>query len=224
MGAGEQSRVKTLFARQSRERMIESVASWVAGIVLFFSTVYCLLEFDVLWVFFGITALSLYMLPIVSLKDPFRALPWEMTILLTAPILIHISAGSQALNDHLSWWDDFASIAFAFSISTLGFLITIELQMYTPVKMNRPFAVLFVVVFTLAVSGFWQVGEYIGDHVYGTHYQGTNRDVMLSLVWNLVGGIAMGFFYDLYLRIMPKKRRTTLGLIHLYEVGRWKKG
>jgi hypothetical protein len=90
--------------------------------------------------------------------------------------------------------------------------------------MNRPFAVLFVVVFTLAVSGFWQAGEYIGDHVYETHYQGTNRDVMLSLVWNLFGGIAMGFFYDLYLRIMPKKRRTTLGLIHLYEVGQWKKG
>ncbi len=224
MGTGKPPDGLKRISTQSREVIFESGASWIAAVVLFFSTVYSLLKFDVLWVSFGITALSLYMLPIVSLRNPFKALPWEMTILLSVPILIHISAESQALNDHLSWWDDLASIAFAFSISTLGFLMTVELQMYTPVRMNRAFAVLFVIVFTLAVSGFWQVGEFVGDRVYGTHYQGNNGDVMLSLVWNLIGGIAMGVFYDLYLRIMPKKRRTALGLIHLYEVGNWKKG
>jgi hypothetical protein len=96
--------------------------------------------------------------------------------------------------------------------------------MYSAVRMNRAFAVLFVVVFTLAVSGFWQIGEFVGDRVYGTHYQGSNWSVMMTLAWSLVGGIVMGFFYDLYLRTMSEKRRTTLGFIHLYEVARWKKG
>lgn len=214
---------RKLIAAQSRERIIESVASWVAGVVLFYSTVYSLLTFDVLWVFFGITALTLYILPIISLRNPFRALPWEMTILLAAPIILHISAGSEILNESLSWWDDFTSLAFAFSISTLGFLLTVELQIYTSVKMNRAFAVFFVIMFTLAVSGFWQIGEFVGDRVYGTHYQGSNWSVMMTLVWNLVGGIAMGLFYDLYLKTMSEKRRTTLGFIHLYEVAGWKK-
>jgi hypothetical protein len=224
MGNGKAGARRSLVASRSRERIIESEVSWIAGMLLFYSTVYSLLTFDVLWVFFGITALSLYVLPIITMRDPFRALPWEMTLLLAAPIILHISAGSQALNENLSWWDDFTSLAFAFSISTLGFLLTVELQMYSAVRMNRAFAVLFVVVFTLAVSGFWQIGEFVGDRVYGTHYQGSNWSVMMTLAWSLVGGIVMGFFYDLYLRTMSEKRRTTLGFIHLYEVARWKKG
>ncbi len=188
---------------------------------LFFCTVYSLLKFDILWVIFGITALSIYVLPIVTFRDPFRALPWEMTLLLAAPVLLHISAQSRYLNEHLSWWDDFSSVAFAFSIATIGFLLTVELEIYTPVRMNRPFAVFFVIVFTLAVAGFWQIGEFVGDHVYGTHYQGDNKDAMLTLVWNLVGGFIMGFVYYLYLRAMSEKRRAALGFIHLYEVRKW---
>jgi hypothetical protein len=222
MGADRPFDGRKLMAAQSRERIIESEASWIAGLVLFFSTVYCLLKFDVLWVFFGITALSLYVLPIVSIRDPFKALPWEMTLLVTAPIIIHISAGSQTLNENFAWWDDFTDLAFAFSISTLGFLLTVEVQMYTTVKMNRAFAVFFVVIFTLAVGGFWQVGEFIGDRVYDTHYQGSNTDVMMMLVWNLIGGIIMGLVYALYMRAMSENRRKTLGFIHLYEVPRWK--
>lgn len=189
---------------------------------MFLATVYSLLQFDVLWVFFGVTALSLYMLPIVTLKDPFRALPWEMTLLLAAPMIIRIFTGSKIPNDSSSLWDDLNSLAFAFSISTIGFLLTVELQIYTSVRMNRAFAVFFVVVFTLAVGGFWQIGEFAGDRLYGTDYQGDNRDVMMVLVWNLIGGLIMGFVYDLYLRAMPEKRRTTLGFIHLYEVPKWK--
>lgn len=221
MGTNKKGAGQSLLASQTRERIIESEASWVAAMLLFFATVYSLLNFDVLWVFFGITALSLYVLPIVTLRDPFKALPWEMTVLLAAPLIMHISGGSEYLNDHFSWWEDFTSVAFAFSIATLGFLFTVELQMYTTVKMNRPFAIFFVVMFTLAVAGFWQIGEFIGDHVYGTHYQGDNTDAMMTLVWNLLGGIVMGFVYDLYLRALSERRRTTLGFIHLYEVPKW---
>ncbi len=222
MGAGGLSDIRELFSKQSRERRLESEASWVGGLVLFLATVYSLLQFDVLWVIFGITVLTLYMLPIVSLRDPFKALPWEMTLLMAAPMIIRISAGSRTLSEGISWWDDLTSLAFAFSISTIGFLLTVEMQIYTSVRMNRAFAVFFVVVFTLAVGGFWQIGEFAGDRIYGTDYQGDNTDVMMTLVWNLIGGVIMGFVYDLYLRAMSEKRRTTLGFIHLYEVPKWK--
>lgn len=222
MGSSTKPGIAELFARQSREKRFESEASWIAALALFLSTVYSLLEFDVLWVIFGITGLSLYMLPIVTFRDPFKALPWEMTLLMVAPLIVHILGGSHTLSERISWWTDFTSLAFAFSISTLGFLLTVELQIYTSVKMNRPFAVFFVVIFTLAVGGFWLIGEFVGDRVYGTDYLGNNTDAMMVLVWNLVGGIIMGFVYDLYLRAMSEKRRTTLGFIHLYEVPKWK--
>ena len=205
-------------------RWLEAQLSWISGFLLFLSTAYTALNVDVLWVAFGVTALSLYILPIVAHKDPFKALPWEMTLLLAAPILLHISAESERLNESLTWWRDLTSLAFAFSLATIGFLLTVELQIFTSIRMNRPFAIFFVFMFTLAVAGFWQVGEFLGDKLWGTDYLGSNYEVMMDFVWTFIGGLAMGVIYYLYLRTMPKKRQETLEFTHIWEATSWKKG
>lgn len=215
---------RSLLRGRKPEEILEAELSWIASLVLFFATVYVTVRFDVLWIVFGITAISLYVLPIVSLKDPFHALPWEMVLLLAAPLLLHISEGSKALTDSISWWSDFTSIAFAFSLATIGLLLTIELHMYTDLRMNRPFAVFFVIIFTMGATGLWFVGEYVGDVVNGTNHIGTNTDAMKSMTWSLIGGLVMGFVYDLYLRAMSESRQKTLGFIHIYEVTGWRKG
>jgi len=206
-----------------REQIIEAEISWIASLVLFFSTVYVTLNLDVLWMAFGVTALSLYVLPIVTMRDPFRALPWEMTLLLAAPLLLHISSGAGVLEETFDWWDDFTSLAFSFSLATIGFLLTIELQIYTDVRMHRGFAIFFVFMFTLGVSGFWHLGQYLDDVFFGTNHIASNDSVMRSLVWTLVGGVVMGFVYAAYLKAVPERRQKTLGLIHLWEVPKWER-
>ncbi len=210
-------------ARPSR-RVVEAEASWVACTVLFFCTVYVALEVDVLWSAFGVAALILYVLPIVTSRDPFQALPWEMTLLLSSPIVLHISEGSRALSGNLGWWDDLTSLSFAFSFATIGFLLTLMLEMYTEVRMNRAFAVFFVVIFTMAVSGFWQIGEYVSDVIFDTENIFSNAQVMREFVWVTIGGFVMGFAYGAYIKAMPKSRREVLGLIHFWEVPGWKRG
>lgn len=200
------------------ERMLEAEVSWACSLVLLALTIYAIYKFDVLWAVLGIASLALYLLPILSMLDPFKAIPWEITVILAAPMILHYSGSSQALTQNVGWWGDFSSLALAFSLSTIGFLMTVELQMYTNVRMNRPFAVVFVILFTLAAAGFWEVGLYLGDLHYGTHHQGTNEDVMMTLVWVLVGGILMGLFYTLYLRAMSVHRKKHLGFIHVWEV------
>ena len=203
-----------------RQRVLEAEISWVSSLVLFFCTVYVVLEFDVLWIFFGIAALSLYVLPIVTMRDPFKALPWEMTILLSSPLLLHISEGSRMMSERFAWWNDVTSLAFAFSLSTIGFLLTVELQMYTSVRMNRAFASFFVVMFTLSMSGFWLLGEFIGDELYGTSNLVSNHDAMSQLLWILIGGILMAFLYAAYIKAMSERRRRSFGLVHIWEVHR----
>jgi len=207
-----------------REQIIEAEISWIASLVLFFSTVYVTLNLDALWMVFGITALSLYVLPIVTMRDPFRALPWEMTLLLSAPLLLHISSGASVLDEALDWWNDFTSLAFSFSLATIGFLLTIELQMYTDVRMSRGFAVFFVFMFTLGVSGFWHLGQYLDDVFFGTNHIVSNSSVMRSFLWTLIGGVLMGFVYAAYLKAVPERRQKMLGFIHLWEVPKWKRG
>jgi hypothetical protein len=205
---------------KSRQRVLEAQLSWMASLVLFFSTVYVFLRLDVLWIVFGIVALSIYALPIVTFRDPFKALPWEMTILLSFPILLHVSEGSRLMSERVAWWDDVTSLAFAFSLSTIGLLLTIELHMYTSVRMNRTFSSFFVMMFTLSMSGFWLLGEYIGDELFGTSNLQTNDEIMVQLLWTLIGGLLMGFLYAAYTRVMPDQRRRTLGLLLEWEVQR----
>ena len=212
------SRTGSLLTTITREALIEAELSWIASMVLFFATVYTVLKLDVLWAAFGIAAISLYVLPIISMRNPFRALPWEMTVLLAVPMLLHISSGSGVMLEHFGWWRHLTDLAFALSLATLGFLLTVELRMYTEVKMNRPFGMFFVVMFTMGVSGFWQVGEYIGDVVNDTHNLVSNRQVMMSFVWVLIGGTLMGFVYDLYLKAMSENRKRILGFIRLPKV------
>ncbi len=220
----DDSKAKKSIIPSDRRRIIEAEASWIASLVLFFATIYVTVQVDVMWVAFGITAISLYILPVLSLRNPFRALPWEMVLLLAAPLLLHISEGSSTLMEEVGWWKDVTSIAFAFSLTTIGFMLTVELQMYTSVRMNRPFAILFVVFFTLGVSGFWQVGLWIDQRLYGPDLLTSNTAVMMNLLWALIGGVFMGFAYDIYIRAMSRGRRERLGFIHLWEVtGRKKK-
>jgi hypothetical protein len=202
----------------SKRRVAEAELSWVMSLVLLFSTIYVTLRLDFLWIAFGIMSLSLYVLPIVTKRDVFKALPWEMTALVCAPILLHISEGSRALGQNVAWWDDLTALAFSFSTSTIGFLLTIELQMYTTVRMNDAFASFFVVMFTMAVSGFWSVGEYIGGLVTGNPLIDTNGQAMGVLIYTAAVGILMGFFYGAYLRVMGRERRELFGLVHLWEV------
>ena len=209
-----ETKPRVTFRGRTPAQVIEAELSWIASLVLFFATVYALLKFDILWVVFGVTALTLYVLPILRTRDPFRALPWEMTLLVVAPIVLHFSENSAFLTSHLAWWDDFTYLAFAFGISTIGLLLALEVRMYTSVRMNRPFSVFFVIMFTIGVSGFWQVGIFFSDLYYNTNLQGTNADAMDVLVWNLVGGLIMGLFFDLYLGVMPDKRLDTLGIVH----------
>jgi hypothetical protein len=210
-GPGKLSSLRT-------ERALEAQLSWVSSLVLFFCTVYVVLEFEVLWIFFGISALSLYVLPIVTLRNPFKALPWEIALLLSSPLLLHISEGSRIMSERFLWWDDLTSLAFAFSLSTIGFLLTIELHMYTSVRMNRAFSSFFVVMFTISMSGFWKLGEYIGDEYFGTSNLLSNNDVMVQLLWTLVGGILMGFLYAAYLQVLSDRRRRSFGLLYAWEV------
>lgn len=210
-------------ARTSR-RVVEAEASWVSCAVLFFCTVYVVLDMDVIWSAFGIAALTLYILPIVSVRDPFQALPWEMTLLLSSPIILHISEGSRTLSESIGWWDNITAVSFAFSFATIGFLLTLELDMYTEVRMNATFSVFFVIMFTVAVSGFWQVGEYLSDVLAGTENIASNSQVMTEFLWVTAGGLVMGVVYKAYLKVMPASRREVLGLIHIWEVSGWRKG
>jgi len=205
-------------ALRDPKRMLEAELSWVSSLALFFSTVYLVIRLDIMWAAFGASALCLLILPIIMTRDPFKAPPWEMALILVIPVFLHISSAWDPAEGAPMWWDDLTAIAFSLAFATVGFLLTVELQLYTDVRMNGSFALFFVFMFTVAAAGFWKVFEYVGGLVTGDPTIGDNADVMIFFVWTFVGGALMGVIYDLYVKALPESRKRALGFTRPQEV------
>jgi len=57
-----------------------------------------------------------------------------------------------------------------FAVAAVALVLAVELDAFTAVEMNVPFALLFVVLATVAAAGVWAVARYAVDVVLGTSF------------------------------------------------------
>lgn len=177
------------------------------GIILF-------MKWQAVWVILDTVVLFLYILPIVRFRDLFRAPPWEIVLLIAIPALIHVLSGSRSFGQLSGAWPEIVAVADSFGLSALAFLIVAELEMYTSFRTNRPFAAIFVMLFTMAVAGWAIVVEFLAAILYGqdtTEMVGSNDRIMGFFVYAFVIGIVMGIVYAIYVGLRPVKRRMSCG-------------
>lgn len=203
-----------MFENKTRREMLDASLSWGLGLVLLLCGYVVLVEWQAVWVILGFVVFFLYLLPIVRFKDPFRAPPWEIVLLITIPAVIHVLSGTKSFGQIGGAWADVAAIADSFGLATLGFLIVAELEMYTAFRTNRPFAAVFVVLFTMAVAGWAFVVEFIAALLYGQEPEfifGTNDKIMGFFVYTFIIGILMGVIYAVYVGLMSVQHRMSYG-------------
>ena len=201
---------------RTRRELIEASLSWGFALVLLVCGYFVFKEWQAVWVILGIAVAFLYLLPIVKFRDPFRAPPWEIVLLITIPALIHVLNGTKSFGQLGDTWAGLAAIADSFGLSTLGFLIVAELEMYTAFRTNRPFAAVFVVLFTMAVAGWALVVEFLAATLYGQDPMeiiGSNDKIMGFFVYTFVIGMIMGVVYALYVGLIPLKRKMSCGFV-----------
>ncbi|MDY6764133.1 MAG: hypothetical protein SV377_00335, partial [Halobacteria archaeon] len=86
------------------------------------------------------------------------------------------------------------------SVAAVALIIAVELHMFTHVRMNDGFAVLFVVVGTMATSGIWAVVRWLSDLYLGTTFLEDHDIVMWSFVAATAAGILGGIVFTFYFR------------------------
>ena len=201
---------RLIFGRRKKE-FAETVASWAMAVALVSISIHVSLDFQAIWIFFGALAIALYVTPMLRFRSPFKVPPWEIVLLMLVPAVIHVSQGDQPLGSYTGSWRDLYAIAISLGFATLGFLMMAELEMYTSLKVNRAFAALFVVTFTMAVAGVSIVVVFIADKLYDQESLSTNGVVMGFFIYTFVVGIVMAVLYDVYTEAMPERRRESLG-------------
>jgi len=184
--------------------------SWVLVAVFVLTAVESVLTSDFLWATFAAIVGMMVILPALVWRTPRAMPPWEMVLLAGLPVVGRAVARFQVTS----------TVATYLSIAALALLIAVNLHLFTPVEMSVGFAVVFVVVTTLAAAGLWALARWGSDLYLGTELllvpgpDGTvdrgaiEHDLMIEFVASGVAGLVAGLFFEGYIhrRMSPGER------------------
>ncbi|MFB6151395.1 MAG: hypothetical protein ABEJ40_06275 [Haloarculaceae archaeon] len=177
---------------------INGILAWALCSLFVATAVGSLLGGDYLWAAFagvvGVVALT----PALFAGDLKTMPPWEVVLLAGLPVVGRAVATLDVTHD----------VATYLSIAALALLVAVNLHLFTPVEMNYSFAILFVVVATLAAAGVWAVVRWRVDLLFGTELlldpavteDEIEHRLMLEFAASAVAGLFGGLFFEGYVR------------------------
>ena len=190
-------RGEDILARLFRSGRNNAILSWVLVGVLLVVFVESVLDFDRLWMVFVATTGTIVLLPPIVYREWRMMLPWELLVLALLPILVRALVGGEL-----------GTFAYYLSVAGLALIITVELHMFTRLQMNHWFAVLFVVMATMASVAAWSVVRWNMDLFLGTTFliqdgmtqDAANAALMGEFVWVTLAGLVAGVLFDAYFK------------------------
>jgi len=90
-------------------------------------------------------------------------------------------------------------------------LVVAALQSTGSVRMTPNFAVVFVVLVTMATAGFWAVGSTASAQYLGTSFVETNDELMIIFTAATLAGFVAGGLFQLYFRRQLRANLDRVG-------------
>lgn len=177
-------------SRLLRSRRTNAVVGWLLLALVALTGVGSLLTGDVLWPLFTGVVFVIAALPAVRYRNYQVMPPWEVVLFATLPVIGHLTATTLVTG----------RVATYLSVAALALLVAVDLDAFTPVEMNETFALIFVVVTTMATAGVWAVVRWSADVFLGTGFIESERALMLEFVASTIAGAVAGILYFFYLR------------------------
>ncbi|MFT4930792.1 MAG: hypothetical protein ACI91T_000665 [Natronomonas sp.] len=152
---------------------------------------------ETLWATFVGGVAILVVLPMIAYRNPLVMPPWEVIGLAALPVIGRAIASFQLTSD----------LATYLSVAAIALLVAVELHAFTSVRMTIGFAVLFVVVTTMATAGVWAVVRWLSDLWLGTGFIGDETELMWEFVNSTAAGVVGGGVFEFYFRRRAKPDR-----------------
>jgi hypothetical protein len=194
--------IEDRLARLFRSGRTNALVAWAMVAVLVGAFVESLLRFDLLPMALvaGITAVVIA--PAVAARNPRVMPPWEVLGLALLPVLVRALFGGEL-----------GTFATYLAIAAFALIVTVELQMFTTLRVTHWFAVVFVVLTTMATAAAWTVLRWNADRLLGTAYLTTNDALMIEWVYVTLAGVAAGVLFDAYFRRRGARLRSAIGRV-----------
>lgn len=181
------------FVRDSR---INAAIAWLLVVALVGVAITAFLEFSLVRMALAAVSAFVAIAPALAGRTWTRTVPWPLLLVCTLPI----AAGVLGVG----FVADFVT---GLSIAALGMLVVAALQSTGTVRMTPNFAVVFVVLVTMATAGFWAVGSTASAQYLGTSFVETNDDLMIIFTAATLAAFVAGGLFYVYFR---RQLRATL--------------
>jgi len=169
------------------DRRVNAAVAWVATIAILLAAIGLFARGALLWAVFAVLVLAVVLLPPILTRDVTTTLPGELVTLVAFPVV-------------LSATDLFAQTTPFATMAGLALLIVLVLDAFTSLEMVPRFAILFVVVTTMAFAGSWAMGEYAADLLLGTTFIDGQREMNVNLLTATLVGLIAGIVFAAYFR------------------------
>lgn len=167
------------------------------------------LEASYRWFVFTGIAVAIVLAPAIGFRDPLVMPPWELLLVVSIPVVDATVFGRSVLTP----------VAVYVAVAAVALVVAVEIQRFTPARMNHSFAIGLVVIATLAVAAVWNVAQWASDVALGTTYivggrsqEAANHAMMIDFVYAAVAGFLAGAVFDRYFRmrsISPTARTSA---------------
>ena len=181
------------------ETRVNAVVTWVLVGVLLVVAATAFLEFLLVRMALAAVAAFVAIAPAVAARSWLRTVPWPLLLLCALPLSLGVAQAGF-----------FTDLVTGLSIAALGMLVVVALQSLDLVRMTPNFAVVFVVLATMATAGFWAVGSAASARYLGTAFIETNDELMLVFTAAAVAGVLAGGLFRVYFR---RRLRTNLASV-----------
>jgi hypothetical protein len=195
----EGTAVEDRLARLFRDGRTNAFVAWSMIAVLVGVFVESLFDLDLQSVALAAAIGAVVLAPTAAARNPLVMLPWEVLGVALLPVLVGALLGGEV-----------GVFATYLSIAALALIITVELHMFTSLRVTHWFAVVFVVMTTMATAGVWAILRWNMDRMLGTSYLTTNEALMIEWIYVTLAGLAAGVLFDAYFRRRGLRLRRAI--------------
>lgn len=178
-----------VFDRLFRDSLVNAVLGWLLVAVLAGVFLDSVVDADRQWMLFTAAVGAILLVPPAALRSWRVMLPWELLVLALLPVLVRGLFGGTV-----------GTFAVYFSLAAVALVVVVELHLFTSMEVTHWFAVVLVVMTTLASGAAWAVFRWNADQYLGTDYLSTNEALMTEFLWMTLAGFAAGVVFDAYFR------------------------
>jgi hypothetical protein len=191
--------VEDRLAQLVRDGRLNAAVAWTTIAVLAGVLVESALDYDILSAAIVVGLGAVVLAPTAAARDWRAMLPAELVALALLPVLVRAVFGGEL-----------GTFATYVAIAALALVVTVDLHMFTTLRVTHWFAVVFVVLATLATAAVWTVLRWNLDRRVGTTYLTTNEALMVEWGYVTLAGLAAGLLFDGYFRGRGRRLRRVI--------------